>query len=48
MKYLLHRGGGPCPAIEITFDEFNQIKSAQRSLSIMLGIENKFEMLVDN
>ena len=49
MKHQLHRGVlGPCPTIPITADEFNELRYARQSLFVLLGIEEKFRMLVEN
>ena len=49
MKHLLHRGVfGNWPSIEISSQNFHQLKHAKRGLFILVGIEEKFEMLSQN
>ncbi len=39
---------GPWPFVEITGDHFRELKTAKQNISILLGIEEKFEMVIDN
>ena len=49
MKYgLTIAAFGNWPFIEIPLDEFHQIKTARSNLLMMLDIEEKFELLVEN
>jgi hypothetical protein len=49
MTHCVGRGViGPWPFIEITGDRFRELKEAQQNISILLGIEEKFEMVIDN
>lgn len=49
MRYCLGRGViGPWPFVDISVDDFEQAKTAQRNLLVLLDVEEKFGMVVDN
>ena len=49
MKYVLGRGViGPSPFLDITAQEFGQVKAAKRNLLVLLGVEEKFTLVIDN
>ena len=49
MKFCLGRGLiGPWPYIPISADEFNGIKAAKDNLYTILGVEEKFDMILQN
>lgn len=49
MKFCLHLGVlGNWPVLDISIDDFERLKKAKRGLFVLVGIEEKFEMLLDN
>lgn len=49
MKFCLHLGVlGNWPVLDISRDDFERLKKAKRGLFVLVGIEEKFEMLLDN
>jgi hypothetical protein len=48
-RYCLGRGViGPWPFIDITGGDFARLKDAKQNLFLLLGVEEKFRMIVDN
>ncbi|MGI8959696.1 MAG: hypothetical protein ACR2IV_08055 [Bryobacteraceae bacterium] len=49
MKYCVGRGViGPWAFLDISAHDFERVKKANRDLFVLLGIEQKFEMMIDN
>src|SRR5947209_4641827 len=49
MKYRIkHLTIGTMPFIGITEDEFRQLRDAKKNLILMVGIEEKFDFLIEN
>ncbi len=49
MKFCIHRGVmGNGPTLDISSEEFESVKEARRRLFILVGVEEKFDMLVQN
>ena len=49
MKHCIHRGVlGNWPSLDISSENFQRLKQAKRALFILVGIEEKFEMLSQN
>lgn len=39
---------GPLPILEVSGDEYHRLKMAKRNIFLLLGIEEKFDMVIDN
>ena len=49
MKYCLGRGFiGDWPYLDISADEFNSLKAAKKDLFTVLGVEEKFDLVLQN
>lgn len=49
MEYCVGRGViGPWPFVDISAEDFRQLKAATQGISVLLGIEEKFDMVVEN